>query len=134
MTSLLSTHTNTPTDSHKHIQDMGGDVFSVFFHFYSVFITLSLSCSLLTFALCLFLPYCFSHLSVALFFILFLTQATSLSSSLTSGRFRLLPQASCVYISVIYFYKCQTALLPSIQRDEMKRKAGKWGNGTKKGW
>lgn len=24
------------------------------------------------------------------------------------------PQASCVYISVVYFYKCQTVFLPSV--------------------
>lgn len=106
-------------------------MFSVLFHFYSVFIILSLSCSLLIFPLSVF--YClivFHHLSVALFFILFLAQAPSLPS-LASGRFHLLPQASCVYISVIYFDKCQTAFLPSIQR-EKKMKDGQMGEWQQK--
>lgn len=85
-------------------------------------------------------PYCFSsylHCSLFLFFIqthcfyfclflfhinLFFTHAVSL------------PQASCVYISVVYFYKCQTVFLPSVywstesegdEEREAQRKGGK---------
>lgn len=115
---------------------LGGYEFSLRFHFYSPFSSFSHpSCSF-----SLFLPYCFSS---SLCFIPFLIQAPCLSSSFTLSHraLGLLPQASCVYISVVYFYKCQTAFLPSVywsteRRDkERGRRMEGRGNGNKKqGW
>lgn len=116
--------------------------FSFLFHFHPPVSSFShLSCSLLPLPfslLFLFLPYCFSHhLSIATFF-LSLIQAPCLSFSLSLSHqppFRSLGlrlQASCVYISVVYFYKCQTVFLPSVywSRDresdgEMEARSGK---------
>lgn len=102
----------------QHFQDMGGYVF----HFSFICILFSSfwhSHALSSFFL--LLPYCFSSSLSSLF-------CFSLSlppfPSLASGRFCLLPQASCVFISVIYFYKCQTAFLPSIQRKKKDEKKG----------
>ena len=55
------------------------------------------------------LRYSVSHSSSLLFFL-----SLSLSYQPTLTRSVSLPQASCVYISVVYFYKCQTVFLPSV--------------------
>lgn len=116
---------------------LGGYEFPLRFHFYSPFSSFPHpSCSF-----SLFLPYCFS---LSLCFILFLIQAPCLSSSFTLSHraLCLLPQASCVYISVVYFYKCQTVFLPSVywsterrgDKERGRRMEG-WGNAnTKEGW
>lgn len=139
-TSWLSSHTSAPfPQTHSGCKTsvrLAGYEFSLRFHFYSPFSSFSHpSCSF-----SLFLPYCFSS---SLCFIPFLIQAPCLSSSFTLSHraLCLLPQASCVYISVVYFYKCQTEFLPSVywsteRRDkERGRRMEGRGNGNKKqGW
>lgn len=93
------------------------------------------------FSVCSFVTFSFSRLIFPLFFTalvsincrpLCFSLKLPLFSSLTSGCFPLLPQGSCDYISVIYFYKCQTAILPSIQRRTDERKGGEMGKWQQK--
>lgn len=111
----VNTHTLNPTNKFK----------TWFFHFYSIFIILSLSRSPHFSAFCLLLPSCFSSLSS----LLFLTQAPSLLSSLTSGRFCLLPQA----LWLIFQSFISTNVRQSFCRlsREKKRWKERWGNGNK---
>lgn len=107
---------HTHTESHKQIQDM---VLSFLFYFHHSF-TLMLSSF-----------FCFLSFAAFLFFItLFFIVSHSSSLSFVFSHIGPLlspPSGSLAYISVIYFYKCQTEFLPSIQREEeMKRKVGKW--------
>lgn len=117
-------HTHTHTGWHTSVRPCGYE-FSSLFHFYSPvssFSRLLHSLAPLSFSLLfLFQPYCFSsslHRSLILFliqahcfyFCLFLSHINPLSHSCSVS----LPQASCVYISVVYFYKCQTVFLPSV--------------------
>lgn len=130
MTSSLSINTHTHTDSFTHTHTgcktsvrPGGYEFSSLFHFHSPVSSFSrLSCSLppcilcsLSFGALLFsiispsLLYSVSHSSSVLFFL-----SLSLSYQPSLARSVSLPQASCVYISVVYFYKCQAVFLPSV--------------------
>lgn len=118
-------HTLIPTNTFR-FRDISQAVwlwvFSSFSFLFSIFITLSP----LVLFLSLFLPYCFSS---SLSFIQFLIQAPCLSSAFTLSHraLCLLPQASCVYISVVYFYKCQTAFLPSVYWSTERRRE-RWEN------
>lgn len=79
------------------------------------------------------LYFCFSFKFPA-----FLSASRSLSYQPTPARSVSLPQASCVYISVVYFYKCQTAFLPSVywsteRGKEMERQRERERLGEKRG-
>lgn len=83
----------------------------------------------------LFLPYCLSsslHCSHFFCFSFKLCAFLSLLHSHISSfcLLCLLPQASCVYISVVYFYKCQTVVLAFVywsREKEMEREAERMG-------
>lgn len=117
--------------------------FSSLFHFHPPVWSFShLSCSLLPlpfspllFFSCLIV---FPIISPLPLFLL-LIQAPCLSSSLSLSHqppFRspgLLPQASCVYISVVYFYKCQTVFLPSVYWSRERERDGEMEARSRKG-
>lgn len=124
--------TQTQTGCKTSVRRRGYE-FSSLFHFHSPvssFSRLSPTASTLS-------SLCFSS-SLHCSFILFLIQAPSLffpSHALTSAPFcslRLLPQASCVYISVVYFYKCQTVLRPFVYWSR-ERKMGERGRAGRMG-
>lgn len=136
---FIHTHTGCKTSVRPR-----GYEFSSLFHFHSPVSSFSrLSCSapsLQSLALFLFQPYCFSsslhrppptfysvsHSSSLLFFL-------SLSLSYRARSFSL-PQASCVYISVVYFYKCQTVFLPSVYWSTESEGDGEREAGSTTGW
>ncbi len=145
-----NTHTHTDSVTHTHTHTgcktsfrPRGYEFSSLFHFHSPvssFSRLLRSLPLLLLSLLfLFQPYCFSR-SLHRSFFLFLFQAHCFSFSLPLSyinplsltRSVSLPQASCVYISVVYFYKCQTVFLPSVywsteREGDREREAGRKG-------
>lgn len=119
-----------------------GYEFSFLFHFHSLVssftcLSFSLSPLLLFFPLfsCLIV---FHHLSIAPIFFCFSFKLRAFLSLLHSHisafcLLCLLPQASCVYISVVYFYKCQTVFLAFVywsREKEMEREAGEWVKGN----
>lgn len=112
-------------------------IFILHFHHSLASCTLSpCSYSLLSFFASLIV---FHHLSIAPFccsfkLIAFLS-VSSLSYQASLPRSVSLPQASCVYISVVYFYKCQTVFLPSVywsteRESDGEREAEKKGEGS----
>lgn len=124
-TQAKNTHSHLLMFSHIHTQVVRHQSGPVVMSFHLSFIFIlqfhhslaSLPASLLSSFF--FLPYCFSS-SLHRSFILFLIQARCFSFCLFPSHIKplarsfSLPQASCVYISVVYFYKCQTVFLPSV--------------------
>lgn len=127
-------HTHTQIDSHKHIQvsrHQSGPVvmgFHLSFFFILQFHHSLTSPALPSFFSCLIVLH---HLSIApLFCFSFMLPAflsLMLSHQPPFHPLHLLPQASCVYISVVYFYKCQTAFLPSVYWSRERERDGGGG-------
>lgn len=156
MTSSLSinknrrthSHSNSFTNSHTYRGDgrhQSGPVVMSFhlFHFHSPvssFSRLLLSCPTLILFSLSFPALLFFIISPLLSFSVFHSNSLLLFLSLSFSYQPFfthavsLPQASCVYISVVYFYKCQTVFLPSVywstesegdEEREAQRKGGK---------
>lgn len=101
----------TNTFSLKDISQVGWLwVFTSLSFLFSIFIILSPHMLFLS----LSLPYCFPS-----------SPCLSSSFTLSHRALCLLPQASCVYISVVYFYKCQAVFLPSVYWSTERRERGK---------
>lgn len=143
--SFTYSHTYTAQHTHRGVgRHQSGPVVMSFhlFHFHSSvssFSCLLLPCPALILSSLSFSALLFFITSPLLSFSVFHSNSLLLFLSLSLSyqpffaRAVSLPQASCVYISVVYFYKCQTVFLPSVywstesQEDEGSEAQGKGG-------